>query len=169
MELRRVDKEFARQLAELWAATFEDAYEGVHSAVNIRAYIEANYTAGAAETLLSDPKAACTVAFRDRTALGFHSVKHHACPVPLGGDSSELKQLYIVAGAYGSGVGKALFDDAVQCVEDAGGSWIWLSVSDRNHRARSFYRKLAFEPLGAGPVFEVGSDRLTSTIMAREI
>jgi hypothetical protein len=51
----------------------------------------------------------------------------------------------------------------------AGGSWIWQSVSDRNRRAQSFYRKLAFEPLGAGPVLDVGSDRLTSTIMARAI
>ncbi len=100
MELRRVDRGFARQLAELWAATFEDAYEQVHSAENIRAYCEANYTVDAAETLLSDPKVDCKVAFKNCSALGFHMVKHHGCPMPLCGDSSELKQLYIVASAY---------------------------------------------------------------------
>ena len=169
MELRRVDGGFAQQLVALWARTFEDAYKGVHSDENIRAYCQANYTVEAAETLLSDPRIICAVAFSDRSALGFHLVKHHACPLPLAKDSSELKQIYLLAGAYGSGVGRALFEDAVQCVRDAGRSCVWLSVSDRNRRAQSFYRKLAFKPLAAGPVFEVGSDRLTSTIMAREI
>lgn len=169
MEIHRVDEEFAGHLVELWARSFEEAYKQVHSEESIRAYCEANYTVEAAETLLSDPRVTCAVAFSGPTATGFHLVKHHACPVPLGGASSELKQIYLLAGAYGSGVGRALFDDAVRCVEDASRSWMWLSVSDRNHRARSFYRKLAFKPMGAGPVFEVGSDRLTSTIMVRAI
>lgn len=164
-----VDAGFKHHLVRLWKTTFEEAYNAVHSEENIRAYCESNYTVGAAEAILSDPKAICKVAFRDHTALGFYLVKHHACPVPLGSDSSELKQIYILANEYGSGVGKSLFDDAIQCVQKAGGSWIWLSVSDLNQRARSFYRKLGFKPLGKGPVFKVGSDRLTSTIMGREI
>jgi len=169
VQLRRVDRGFARQLAKLWAVTFQDAYEEVHSTENIRAYCEANYSVDAAENLLSDPSVHCAVAFGDRSALGFHLVKHHGCPLPLIGESSELKQLYVVARAYGSGVGQALFEDAVRSVQRAGGSWIWLSVSDLNYRARAFYRKLSFEPLGKGPIFEVGSDRPTSTIMARKI
>lgn len=169
IELRRVDPSFAPDLAELWSTTFEEAYKDEHSAENIRAYCAANYTVDAAEAVLSDPRVFCRVAFRDRTALGFHLVKHHDCPAPLAGGSSELKQLYIRAGEYGSGVGRRLMDDAMGCVRNAGRSWIWLSVSDRNHRARSFYRKLAFKPLGKGPVFEVGTERLTSTIMAREV
>ena len=98
-----------------------------------------------------------------------HLVKHNECPVPLNGGASELKQIYVLASEYGSGVGKLLFNDALQCMQDAGATWIWLSVSDLNQRAQSFYRKLAFKPLGIGPVFEVGSDRLTSTIMGRKV
>lgn len=169
MELRRVDVGFAHHLVGLWTTTFEVAYKAVHSEENIRAYCESNYTVDAAEAALSDPKVICKVAFREPMALGFYLVKHNECPVSLGGTSSELKQIYVLASEYGSGVGKLLFDDAIQCVQDAGGSWIWLTVSDLNQRAQSFYRKLAFKPLGMGPVIEVGSDRLTSTIMGREI
>jgi len=121
----------------------EDAYKGVHSAENTRAFCEANYSVDAAETLLSDPTVAGAVAFRTRSALDLHLVKHQ--------------------------LGKALFDDFIQCVRNAGGPWIWLSVLDLNHRAKSFCRKLAFAQLGTGPVFEIGSDQLMSTIMAREI
>lgn len=169
LQLHRVDAGFANRLADLWATTFEQAYAGVHSGENIRAYCAANYTVEAAETHLSDPRVSCTVAFRDHTACGFYLIKHHDCPVPLNGGESELKQIYLLAGAYGTGVGDRLLDDAIQCARDAGRTWIWLSVSDLNHRARSFYGKRAFEPVGAGPIFEVGSDRLTSTIMARRV
>jgi len=166
---RRVGPDFAAQLAALWSTTFEQAYRDEHSAENIRAYCAANYTVDAARAALTDPSTVCKVAFDQDAAVGFFVLKHQECPVPLAGGSSELKQIYILASEYGSGLGRSLFADAVSCVRNAGRSWIWLSVSDRNRRAQAFYRKLAFEPLGPGPVFEVGSDRLTSTMMARKV
>ena len=168
-EIRRVGPDYAETLAVLCATTFAEAYREEHSAEDIRAYCAANYTADAAAAALADPDTVCKVAFgKDGAAVGYYLLKHHDCPVALAGGSSELKQIYILAREFGSGVGRSLFDDAVDCVRDAGRRWIWLSVSDRNHRAQAFYRKLAFEPVGAGPVLEVGSDRLTSTMMARE-
>jgi ribosomal protein S18 acetylase RimI-like enzyme len=167
--LRRVDKAFARQLVDLWSTTFEDAYRDLHSEENIRAYCDSNYTIDAAEAALSDPRSVCKVAFRDREAVGFYLVRHCECPVRLEGESSELKQLYVRSSEYGSGAGRTLIEDAVWCARAAGRSWLWLSVSDLNDRARSFYRNLGFEALGSGPVLEVGSDRLTSTIMALEL
>ena len=160
---------FAHRLVELWTTTFEQAYKSVHSKENIRAYCESNYTVSAAEAALSDPKVICKVAFKDRTALGFYLVKHNECPVKLRGNSSELKQIYVLASEYGSGIGKLLFDDAIHCIQGAGRSWVWLIVSDLNYRAKSFYQKLSFKQLGTGPVIEIGSDPLTSTIMGREI
>lgn len=170
MEIRRVGPDFAPQLAALWATTFEQAYREEHSADDIRAYCAANFTVEAANAALSDPDTVCKMAFGHNGAeVGYYLLKHHECPVPLAGGSSELKQIYILAREYGTGVGRSLFDDAVRCVRDGGRSWIWLGVSDRNLRAQAFYRKLSFDPLGSGPVFDVGTDRLTSTLMARKV
>lgn len=165
--LRPMSVESARLLAELWAVTFEQAYAAVHSRANLRAYCAANYTPAVAEAVLRDPRVVCRAAFRGDAAVGFHLVKHHACPLPPGAAASELKQLYVLASEYGAGTGRRLFDDAAECIRDAGRAWVWLSVSDRNHRARAFYGKLGFTPVGAGPLFHVGSDRLTSTILVR--
>lgn len=169
IDLRKVEKSFSHDLAELWTVTYEEAYKEEHTAENIHAYCAENYTVDAAMDALTNPDIVCKVAFDNHAPVGFYLIKHSECPVPLDGGSSELKQIYILADQYGSGVGKLLFDDALCCVQEAGRSWIWLSVSDRNLRAQSFYRKLGFSSLGEGPVFEIGSDRLTSTIMAREI
>ena len=122
-ELRCVDVGFAKHLVGLWTTTFEEAYYAVHSEENIRTYCETNYTIDAAEAALSDPKVICKVVFRDVTALGFYLLKHNECPVPLSGRASELKQIYVLASEYGSGIGKLLFEDAIQCLQDAHMCW----------------------------------------------
>ena len=164
-----VDIEYADDLAALWALTFKQAYRSVHSEANLQSYCDVNFTLDAARKSLSDPKVQCTVAFREEAAVGYSLLNHRPCPIPVDAESSELKQIYIVESEYGSGLGKYLFDGAVKKARAFGSACIWLSVSDFNHRAPAFYRKLAFNSLGDGPTFEVGSDRLTSTIMARDI
>jgi ribosomal protein S18 acetylase RimI-like enzyme len=101
--------------------------------------------------------------------VGYYIVRHRRCPVNLDGDASELKQLYVLSSEYGSGLGKALLAHALAVIRDAGRSWVWLCVADRNLRAQAFYRKHGFRPAGPGPVLAVGSDRLPSTIMVRRL
>lgn len=169
IELCPVDTGFAQQLSALWKTTFTQAYRALHTSENIRAYCESNYTVDHATAALSDPDVVCTVAFRDKSAVGFSLIKHHGYALGHGANSSELKQIYVVASEYGSGAGGLLFDDAIRRIREAGRSQVWLVVSDLNQRARSFYLKMAFESLHPGPVIEIGADRLTSTIMVREV
>lgn len=46
---------------------------------------------------------------------------------------------------------------------------LWLCVSDANERAQRFYQKLGFKLLSPGPTLEVGTDHLSSTILALNI
>jgi ribosomal protein S18 acetylase RimI-like enzyme len=111
----------------------------------------------------------CKIAKLGDLAVGFYLLKTHACPVPLDGKSTELKQIYILSDHYGKGLGKMLYEDAINTIKQNGSSHVWLCVSDINHRAKAFYNKLAFRAVGTGPVFIVGSDRLTSTVMTSGI
>lgn len=165
--IRKVGIDFADGLVDLWIKTFAQAYEGVHTPENIQHYCSANFTLDRARADLSDDRTQCCVFFRGDRPTGFYILKDHDCPIALEGESAELKQIYIVADEYGSGAGRSLLQDALGAVRSSKRAWMWLSVSDLNHRARSFYEKNDFRPLGSGPVFDVGTDRLTSTIMAR--
>ena len=167
--IRHVGPEFAGELVELWLATFEEAYAAVHSPANIDAYCSGAFTLANATAELSDQNAACAVYFRDKRPVGFFLVKHREGPVPLEGKSSELKQLYVRAGEYGRGVGPSLFDEACRVIRSSGRRWLWLAVSDKNYRAQAFYAQRNLQKQMAGPVFEVGSDRLTSTIMTLDL
>ena len=158
--------ESQQELTQLWRETFKQAYRQLHTPENINAYCERNFTSEAAKMVLSDSDTVCCIASRESQPSGFFVIQHHQCPIELGGPSSELKQIYVLSSEYGSGLGNALFEKARRAAKEAGGAWIWLCVSDTNYRAQAFYRKLKFEHAGSGPVFEVGTDRLASSIMA---
>ena len=168
-QIVRIDSTRAAELAELWRRTFKQAYSDMHSADNIDRCCAANFTVAKALDMLEDKNTVCSFYNRDEKPIGFYILVHHECPFPLTGTSSELKQIYILADAYGSGVGRAMLEDAYDLVRSVNREWIWLAVADLNRRAQTFYAKAGFTRVGTGPVFEVGTDRLTSTIMALEI
>ncbi len=168
----RIDKansEFASTLSQLWKDTFAQAYKDVHTPENIQTYCAKNFSIEEAISELKNDKVICKIATMDDVAVGFYLLKEHDCPMPLDRSSTELKQIYILSNHFGKGLGKTLYQDAINSIKRNGRSHVWLCVSDINYRAKAFYNKLDFKAVGTGPVFLVGSDRLTSTIMAKGI
>ncbi|MEL6692339.1 MAG: GNAT family N-acetyltransferase [Pseudomonadota bacterium] len=159
----------ASLLSELQTETFAQAYEDVHSAEDIEQYCESNFSLANASALLGSRSYLCKSAQDNGRVAGFYTISFQHCPIELPERSAELKQIYILASHYGTGVGKQLFDDVRLELKERSYAWIWLAVSDINDRARSFYEKRGFETLGEGPVFNVGRDKLSSTILARGI
>ncbi|MBE7384775.1 MAG: GNAT family N-acetyltransferase [Leptolyngbya sp. SIO1E4] len=156
-------------LVHLWAETFTQAYDTIHSPENIRAYCAKNYSKKDAIAVLSSNQFDCTLAYRENLPVGYYILKHQPCPTQLDGDSYELKQIYILSSEYGTGLGRTLFKHAFEVTRQANCRWIWLCVSDSNYRAQKFYKKLKFEPIAPGPFLEVGTDKLASTIMVLHI
>ncbi|MEM7018041.1 MAG: GNAT family N-acetyltransferase, partial [Pseudomonadota bacterium] len=129
----------------------------------------ANYTIKSAEAELSSVETTCCIGLADSEPSGYYIVKTQAPPVTLGFSASELKQIYIVDSAYGNGLGQALYGHALEAIRLSDSEGVWLCVSNINYRAQAFYKKLGFETMGAGPVLEVGQDRLQSSILAHRL
>lgn len=155
-------------LIQLWVDSFTQAYEGVHSPENIQSYCSFNFSPKSAKKVLTNDRMVCTIATRNNKPIGLSIVHHHNCPIRIQDSSSELKQLYILSSEYGSGLGKSLLEDSFNIVQKAGYNWAWLCVSNLNYRAQNFYGKIGFDSIGGGPILEVGTDRLKSTIMIKQ-
>lgn len=169
INIRPADKNSAAELSELCRTSFAEAYKGVNSEEDIKAYCEKNYSQQTIETNLSNPGVIYEVAYKGGKAVGFFMVQTQDCPIALDGDAVELKQIYVLSSEFGTGLGKQLLDEVFRCARQLNKKWIWLSVSDLNTRAQSFYRKHGFQPLGAAPTLEVGNDRLIATVMTIEV
>ena len=167
--ITRANSTHAAEFVELWETTFKQAYSNVHSPDNIEQYCKAKFTTNNALDTLADKNTICAFYHRNEQPIGFYILVHHECPFPLAGKSSELKEIYVLADAYGSGAGRAMLEDACKVAGSVNAKWIWLAVADQNIRAQSFYDKTGFTKVGPGPIFEVGAERLTSTIVTRQI
>jgi len=169
IEIRQVNQISEAELSELGATSFTDAYQGVNSEADINAYCEKNYSLAKIKANLSNPDVIYMAAYRENMAVGFFLIQKQDCPVTLDGNIVELKQIYVLASEFGTGLGKRLLDEVIRCARQLNKKWVWLSVSDLNTRAQSFYRKYGFEPFGSAPVLKVGNDRLPATVMRYKV
>lgn len=169
IKIKRIGTGHATQIAALQALTFKQAYSDVHSPEDIEAYCLAHYTSEIAEIDLSSEETVCCVGLLNSEPSGYYMVKHQACPITLDSKSSELKQIYVLRRAYGSGLGRTLYEHALAAIRSTGHYWVWLCVSDSNYRAQAFYEKLGFEKVGTGPDLEIGKDKLLSSILALKL
>jgi len=169
IDIRQVNEKSSAELSDLCATSFADAYQGVNSEADIKMYCEKNYSIETIEANLSNQGVVYMVAYRESKAVGFFMIKNQDCPIALDGNAVELKQIYVLANEFGTGLGKQLLSEVIRCARQLNKNWVWLSVSDLNTRAQSFYGKHGFEPFGAAPVLEVGNGRLPATVMRLKV
>ena len=168
-EIIRFTPNDADTLTWIWRETFQQAYADVHAPADLDTYCAANFSLNQAVARLNDPKSLCYGGYVKGQIAGYYRVDIAACPYPLTAPSAELKQIYILSAHYGAGIGRALYDHALESLRAEGIAAVWLAVSDINYRAQAFYAKLGFQAKGKGPSFQVGKDTLTSQILARLI
>lgn len=168
IRIERIGSDCAALFADLQVLTFKQAYSDVHSPEDIEAYCLAHYTSEIAAAGLSSEQTVCCLGLLNSETSGYYIVKHHSSPIDLGSKSSELKQLYVLSSAYNDGLGRALYDHALATIRSAGHLWVWLCVSDINCRAQAFYDTRGFAKVGAGPILDMGNDKLKSSVLALE-
>ena len=161
--------ESAKLLARFLISSFIDAYKDQYSAENMETYCSQHYTFEEQEKVLNDSNYDVFFADKSGSEVGALVIHHHSCPLKPNLNSSELKQLYLLSSEYGTGLAKLLMEHSFELVKNQGNKWVWLCVSDLNYRAQRFYQKMNFEKIGEGPVLEVGTERLPSSIMLRRL
>ena len=83
-------------------------------------------------------------------------------------DSIELRQFYILKPWQGAGLAPAMMDWVLAEARRRGAAEIYLSVFADNHRARRFYEKQGFEPVGRYD-FMVGTHADEDIVMRRAL
>jgi ribosomal protein S18 acetylase RimI-like enzyme len=80
----------------------------------------------------------------------------------------QLLRFYLRRPYWGSGMGDKLMQHCLVELSQLNYTDVWLSTWEKNGRARRFYRKWGFRPIGTAP-FIVGTDRQTDLIMSRPV
>jgi len=86
----------------------------------------------------------------------------------MGDDSLEIERIYIRNKYQGKGLGKHLFNKAMEIAVAQNKKSIWLGVWEKNNNAIGFYEKIGFIQTGAHSFF-MGDEEQIDIIMTKTL
>jgi ribosomal protein S18 acetylase RimI-like enzyme len=164
--IRTAGEADADALALIGAATFLETFAGILPGVAIVAHCARVHSADAYRRLIGAGARAWLVEVAPGGApVGYGLVATPELALAGPGDV-ELKRIYTLSRFHGAGIGPALMERAVEAAR--GSERLLLGVYVGNTRARSFYAKHGFEPIGERH-FDVGGVPCDDLVMARSL
>ena len=153
----------AGAMAALGRESFTETFGHLYTPENLAAFLE-NHSEDGWRAELSDPRFAVRLGQADGRAVAYGKLGPPSLPFEVKGPTIELRQLYVLKPWQGAGVAPSLMEWALAESRRRGARQIYLSVFVDNPRARRFYERYGFTPVGRYD-FMVGSHADEDVIM----
>ena len=166
--IRRATVEDAQLLSDVAQRAFVEAFGHLYPPADLQQFLRDSYSVEVHRTFLADPRCAMWLVERDGEAVGY-ALAGRPCTLPhadVKPEDGELKRIYLLPIAQGSGVGGRLIQTAFDWLEQDGPCTLWIGVWSQNFGAQRFYARLGFEKVGDYE-FLVGSVRDPEFILRR--
>ena len=155
----------AAALDHIFDTVFCDTFAHLYREKDLNAFLS-SFGIEDWERQLADPAFACRVADVDGNPVGYVKLGPLKLPVEPDAPALLLDQLYVVKEHHGAGIARALMDWTLEETARRGASRLYLTVFVDNHRARRFYDRYGFQPVGRYD-FMVGSHADEDIIMLK--
>lgn len=151
--IRRAGREDAEALAALGRTTFLETFvEGFgipYPPEDLRAFLDRAYEVAKLRACLDDPREAWWIAERAGALVAYANAGPNTLPHPKGDPGhAELRRLYVARAAQGSGLGRALLEEALGWMAAHTTGPLWLGVWSGNLKAQRLYAAYGFEKVG---------------------
>lgn len=168
--LRRALIDDAAAVALVAQASFLDTFAGLLSGPDIIAHVSRKSSAEAFAGWASNPDAVLTLAEHPYGAapVGYSLLTPPAEVGDTGPGDIELRRIYTLASARGTGLGASLMSQALRDARERGARRMLLGVFAGNGRARDFYERQGFFPI-AERRFRIGETLHDDFIYARDL
>jgi ribosomal protein S18 acetylase RimI-like enzyme len=147
--------------------SFCDTFAHLYRAGDLEDFL-AKFTPEAWKEEFTDPRYRFRVAEVDGEIVGFVKLGPSTLPIETESRAVEYRQIYVLKEHHGSGVAASLTNWAVEEARRQGFEELYLTVYVDNHRARRFYGRYGFEPVGRYD-FMVGSHADEDIIMRKRL
>lgn len=171
VSIRSANSGDAGLLADLGRQTFRETFATQNKPEDMDSYIKESFTIEQLHAQLTEPGVVYLLAEVQTNVVNFTKAVGFAkvAPVPLPDcittlSPVRLAKLYVAADVIGSGVGAALMRASIEWAKNSGYKSLWLGVWEHNHRAKAFYERWGFKPVGTEK-FRLGSDDQTDVLM----
>lgn len=168
--LRRASSEDAHAVALLAGASFLVTFAGILDGADIVAHVEKNSSPARFAHWGSDPASVVVLGEHEtgRAPIGYTLLTRPDLPIDVGDGDVELRRIYTLPLAHGTGMGQALMARAVDDARAMGKNRLLLGVLGANARARAFYERQGFTIAGRRQ-YQVGKALCDDVIYARPV
>jgi len=149
----------------VFRTSFYDTFAHLYRPEDLAQFLD-QFTPEAWAAEFSGPGFCFRVAEVDGEVVAFVKLGPSSLPIESSRRFIELRQIYVLKDHHGTGLAKALTDWAIEEARARGFEEIYLTVYIDNHRARRFYDRYGFEPVGRYD-FMVGSHADEDIIMRK--
>ncbi|GIN56679.1 spermidine/spermine N(1)-acetyltransferase [Lederbergia ruris] len=158
-----------RKLQEISYETFNETFKHQNSPENMEAYLEKAFNLQQVEKELSNPSSHFFFIYVDNEIAGYLKVNtDDAQTEEMGDESLEIERIYVKNNFQKHGLGKYLFNKAMDMAMEHNKKKIWLGVWEKNENVLAFYKKMGFVQLGAHS-FYMGDEEQVDFIMVKTL
>ncbi|USK45103.1 GNAT family N-acetyltransferase [Cytobacillus oceanisediminis] len=167
INIKKCTLEDLSRLQEISYETFNETFKEQNSPENMEAYLEKAFNRKQLETELSQRSSQFYFVEIDGETAGYLKVNtDEAQTEEMGDEALEIERIYIRSLFQKQGLGKYLFNKALEVAMEQNKKKIWLGVWEKNEKAIAFYKKMGFVQTGAHS-FYMGDEEQTDFIMAK--
>jgi diamine N-acetyltransferase len=167
--IRAATADDAERLAEIGARTFHESFVDDTPPDDMSAYLAQAFGVAQQAAELAEPGALYLLAEVGGEAVGYALLASYPPPDCVRGPSPlVLSRLYSRKAWIGRGVGPRLLAAVIAAALERGARTLWLTVWERNERAKAFYRKQGFVDVGSVP-FAIGTDVQTDRVYVLDL
>ena len=157
----------AAVLAAIGRESFTETFGHLYTPENLAAFLE-NHSEENWRRELSDPRYAVRLGTIDGVSAAYLKLGPPSLPFTPPKGSIELRQFYVLKPWQGAGLAARMMEWVLDEAKGRGARELYLSVFVDNHRARRFYGKCGFEPVGRYD-FMVGTHADEDIVMKRAL
>ena len=152
-------------LQRIGRETFAASFGAENSASDMQKYLDENFNTEKVKSELENPDAEFYFAETDQQIVGYLKINTgNAQTETLIENALEIERIYVLAPYQGQGVGRLLFDKALEIAKSKAVENLWLGVWEKNLKAIRFYEKNGFVAFDQH-IFKLGDDKQTDIMM----
>ncbi|WHY65092.1 GNAT family N-acetyltransferase [Neobacillus sp. SuZ13] len=169
INIKQCTLEDSRILKEISYETFNETFKDQNSPENMTTYLERAFNLEQLEKELSNISSQFFFVYFNNEVAGYLKVNtNDAQSEEMGDESLEIERIYIKNKFQKHGLGKYLFNKAMEIAMERHKKKIWLGVWEKNENAISFYKKMGFVQTGAHS-FYMGDEEQMDFIMTKTL
>lgn len=169
IEIKRCTFEDIKTLQKVGRETFYETFKDQNSPENMKAYLEKAFNLEQLEKELANKHSQFYIVIVDKEVVGYLKVNvDDAQTEEMGEEYLEIERIYIRQTFQKYGLGKCLFNKAVEIAKALNKKKMWLGVWEKNENAIGFYEKMGFVKTGSH-AFYLGDEEQTDYIMVKTL